>query len=179
MYSIEMPWWLSVFAVVALVAMAAWVFYKDSSPRPLGLMGVVIAGLTSATWFTHLPLWTVFAVVVTAVTLFAVGMFRPEGRDDYWHYAALTVGVLGKALCAFLPWLVEELSGNIEVPKWLIVTLGIATVAAFAYLAFRARKGLWRKSKATLPSPPPEEQVVEPDANEDGSREENQSPSPS
>lgn len=179
MYPIDMPWWLSVFAVVALVAMAAWVLYKDASPRPLGLMGVVIAGLTSATWFTHLPLWTVFAVIVTAVVLFAIGMLRPEGEDDYWHYAAMAMGILGKALCAFVPWLVEALSGNIEVPLWLIVTLGIATIAGFAYLAFRDRKGLWHKPKATPPLLPEEEVVVEPDASDDGSPKENQPPSPS
>lgn len=133
MYPLDVPLWLSILSVAVVVLMAAWVFYEDASPRPLGFTGFVLAGPTSLVWFTWLPFWTVFLVVILATTLFVIGMLvgrKSPDKDNFWHYGALATGIFGKMICALLPWLFGVLSGSVAVPLWVFAVLVVIAVIA-------------------------------------------------
>lgn len=128
---IDMPVWLSIFLVLVLVAMAWWVFYEDGSPRPLGAFGVVLAGLTGLAWFTWLPFWTALVLILVAMALFVTGMLvgrKSTKKDNFWHYGALGIGIFGKMVCAFFPWLFGIMDGSLQVSKWVLALLLIAAV---------------------------------------------------
>lgn len=131
MFALDLPVWFSILLVLVLVAMAGWVFYEDASPRPLGLTGTFLAGLTGLAWFTWLPFWTVILVVLVAIALFATGMLvgrKSPDKDNFWHYGALATGIFGKMICALFPWLFGIMDGSLQVSKWVLALLLIAAV---------------------------------------------------
>lgn len=133
------PLWETIIAVIVLGALGYWVADKDNSARPLGLMALPIAMVTGWTWFTSQPAWT--AVVVASVTtlLFLVGMTRDENKDDHWHYGAVAVALFGKLVTWFLPWLWLVLSGQVNVPVWILALLILITLFSIA---------TWRSERA-------------------------------
>lgn len=168
----NIQWGFNLAVALAALLLAYSGARRSRSFVPYGLTGIGLGGWLGLTSFTELPDWVTIAIILMAIALYLVGIYRQGVYERMWHLAALVVGLGGKAFCAFVPWLIQELSGSIEVPRWLMLGLGIPTIAALAYLAFRARKGVWRKSKATPSLLPTEEGAVAPDTAETSNQEE-------
>lgn len=138
MYPIDAPLWGSILAVIAFVAIAAWTSYKDGFSS-VGQAGIVIAFITCLTWFTGLPEWTAWTVISITLGLFVAGMLAKGDNDMPWHIAAIGVGLFGKMICAFFPWFLVWMDGNIELNKWAIFwSVGLlALLGGFAIIAGR------------------------------------------
>lgn len=142
MYPLDIPVWVSVPAVLFFLASAVWTSYKDGFSS-VGQAGIVVAGITSLTWFTELPAWTAWVIIALTISLFVVGMLAKDDKDEVWHIAAMAVGLLTKAVCAFSLWFLGIMDGSIELPKWTLfwtVTLVLLVAAAAVFIAVRRLK---------------------------------------
>lgn len=129
------PITIALLYVLGLLAAALWVARRDRSPRPLGLVAVVIAALTYDIWWPELDIagWT---ILVLTLVLFVIGMLN-RGSGDLWHYGALLVALFGKALA----WLIVAIwSQTITITISLVVIIVLVVLVALAVIAFLGRR---------------------------------------
>jgi hypothetical protein len=134
------PITIALLYVLGLLAAALWVARRDRSPRPLGLVAVVIAALTYDVWWPELDSAWGWTILVLTVVLFVIGMLN-RGSGDLWHYSALLVALFGKALA----WLIVAIwSQTITITiSWvgIIVLVLLVALAVATFLRRRARAG--------------------------------------
>lgn len=164
-------WGFNLAVALAALLLAYGGARRSHSFVPYGLTGIGLSGWLGLTSFTELPDWMTVAVILMAITLYLVGIYRQGVHERMWHLAALMVGLGGKAFCAFFPWFIEFMSGNVEIPMWVIFSpiplVVIATLILFAWPSLMNRFGRRQKTASQPPKPTP---PVHPD---DPAREEN------
>ena len=159
MYPIDaFPLMATIAGVIVFGILGYWVADKDDSARPFGLTALPIALTSGWCWFASLPEWTAWATVSVALVLFLVGMFSPEDKDDKWHYGAVLVALVGKLVAYLAVQLWPVLTGQVEVPVWMLLALILFAMLTFASWRSERVRGWGQQLSRQLhksPSPAP------------------------
>lgn len=147
MYPIEtFSWFAVLIGVLFLLGLTLWVFWKEGSPRVIGLTAIPISAATAWCWFGELDESTAWVIPALTLALFVIGMFKPDERDDRWHLGAMIVALFGKLLCWTAAALWPVLTGQVEVPVWLLAALISVIVIGFACWRSERVRGWGRRS---------------------------------
>lgn len=141
----------SIIAAVAALALLHLVSQDTGWPNAYGAVGVLIA-LFSAAWWPSISVWWTLPVVATALVLFLIGRKADKKVDQWWYYAALAVGILGKTLAFGLVYVSGFLGSEAGVPM-VILIVGIVATAMWLWVGVRR---VWaRRAQRREPEPAP------------------------
>lgn len=136
--------WTGIGAVVALCVLA-FVAYstKVANPVIFGFTACAVSMITPLAWWPLTLTWWSVAIPIITVTLFLIGLSRPDTKDDPWYYGAAATALLGKAIIVYIPDLWKVLTGQVTVPLVVPLALGILAVLGIAgWRSEKVRNGL-------------------------------------
>jgi len=134
-----MPWWADLLVVLTMLIVTLPAAIKLKSSVPYGSIAILIALYLGVMTFTSMsPLWTIFLALMVA-TLYAIGLKKDDNNDDKWHFGALLLALVGKAILAAGPVAWNAVNGT-QVPIWTWLLVGGVVALFFMSRSRRVKK---------------------------------------
>lgn len=119
--------WAGTLMVVAMALLSFATYYKKgTNPVFFGLTACALSFVTPLVWWPLTITWWSVLVPVVTIGLFLFGLFRPDGRDDPWYYAAVVTALTGKMIVVYVAKLIHLLGEDVKLPVWALLLIIVA-----------------------------------------------------